>query len=278
MGGNGADTITAGTFNSAALIGAGAGQDSLVFANFVAGGTVNAGAGIDTVTFTSAADTIFNGGSEADLIGLNSAGGSEIHGGTVNGGNGADTIRLENLRSGNAGAQVLGGDGNDSIVLGTGNSVLSFGDSSTVNGGAGVDTVSLIGVRTGLDVAAGNSAYNFNVAYGASDVIRFDFGSTVSANWITTVTGTITVLTAASTTGANIAAMTGVGSVAVFADSTQTVIYVTASGQTSFYAVNIIGKDLVNTQTFGAAVTFNSTNFGFTLGNSNGTGLNITLA
>ena len=169
----------------------------------------------------------------------------------------------------------MGGAGNDSIRI---NAVTAGGLYSaigTITGGAGTDTIS-IGASAGagfvtsaITVTAGAAVAS--VAYEAGDVI---FLTTTAAAGIALTNGNVYV----STGGSSITAggVTAVGSMAVYSDGTDTYFAFGTAAQ-SAVGFRVTGADLVTTTSTGS-IAATTSNFGFTLGGSNATGLTITLA
>ena len=285
--GDAVDVTTEGTGTDGAADGA----DLISMTAGFAGTTVYGAGGNDTIKFGTGSAAQIWGGNGADLISVASTT-AAISETTIDGGNGQDTISLN--RPTNS-ALVLGGAGEDSIFLLS----VSSTTGGSVNGGDGNDTISMIAAADGLntstkivtvDGGAGADLIGFNltggsfaaasnsaassaligqVAYEVGDSIKLGSGlgvATAGANWLGAaptvfVAGSITAIDGFST---------AVGSIAVF-DSGDDLVIGIAAGAGQFVSINVIGgDDAIKTTVVGTAVAFNSSNFGFTLGQSNG--------
>jgi len=126
-GGVGADSITT---NGTAMVTGDADHDYIVVGG---SGNISGGTGNDTIVVgaTGYSALTLSGNDGNDSIFSNSTADSLV----IDGGSGADTIRVDGLND-----SILGGDGNDYIVL-TGTDLSS---AVSVHGGAGVDTLSVL--------------------------------------------------------------------------------------------------------------------------------------
>ena len=291
FGGNDGDSITLADTATGASIYGGAGGDTLVMTTGTTNQLLDGGAGADSIHAQATSALTIAGGDGADTIRFNNAGGqtADISGGaladsitvgvtaaaavfgaaTIDGGDGGDTIvaGLGFLSAGSIG----GGAGNDSIRIGTATG-LTYAANGTINGGAGTDTVSLAAsAGAGSMVSAITTGLGHaSIAYGAGDVI---FLTTTAAAGIALTNGNVYVQTAASSITAG--GVTAVGSLGVYSDGTDTYFAFGTAAQ-SAVGFKVTGKDLVTTTSTGS-IAVTTSNFGFTLGGSNSTGLTITL-
>jgi len=227
---------------------------------------------------SSATSASIDGGAGHDLI-INSA--DEAFIGTIQGGEGNDSITLDAIATAGQAISILGGAGADSISLLTTHSASD--GSSYIDGGDGSDTIFLKNITGGANGTVYNTFISISaqlqVVYGAGDVIKI--GSALSlngtANWqnggiinASTLKSAISGLDATST-------HTGVGSVGVYSDGTDSYIAIRATNavDTTSYVIKIKGKDLNTVTTYGSKA-LNSTNFGFTIKALN-SGMTITL-
>ncbi|WP_236069839.1 beta strand repeat-containing protein [Prochlorococcus marinus] len=273
---DGADRISfsAGTVSGATTVYSGGGNDIITTAN--TSGTAGTNMHID-------------GGKGADKIGTTST--TFLASNSIYGGDGHDTILMINSVSG----LILGGKGNDSIKIGTytaldtsvnggaGNDTITVSNGAvnsaatfmTLNGGGGVDSI-VLGSWTANNVlsAAGASGNNIgNVVYGsaaaAGDVIRFTNTLNVvdSANWL----GDTQIAVNNARNGWTAYGFSQVGSIGCFVNGDDLIIGVASFvGGTVGVNVNIInGAELVKVTNLGA-LTYNASNFGFTVGTVDG--------
>jgi hypothetical protein len=269
---DGADIISfsAGTIASAFSVYGAGGNDVISFAN---------------TAFGPGGDVVIDGGKNADRIGNSTVlfTGSNS---TIAGGAGHDTIKFNSLMS----AVVLGGAGNDSIFGaantanaasingGAGNDTLNFGTELTwtsasgmvtINGGAGADSI-ILGSYTGINTlnAVGSGAVLGTVVYESGDIIRFNntgngAGALASANWL----GDTQILVGANRAADySTIAMSQQGSIAVFSEGDDLVIQITGIGVSMQAQVNVKGGSGLIKTTATGNVTYNSDNFGFTIG------------
>ena len=92
----------------------------------------------------------------------------------VNGGDGNDAIALDETNGALPAAELLGGDGNDTLFGGAGNDTLSGGAGNDfISGGAGNDT--LVG-GSGNDFLDGDQGADIGILGAGDDVFRWDQG------------------------------------------------------------------------------------------------------
>jgi hypothetical protein len=229
---DGADIISfsAGTIASAFSVYGAGGNDVISFAN---------------TAFGPGGDVVIDGGKNADRIGNSTVlfTGSNS---TIAGGAGHDTIKFNSLMS----AVVLGGAGNDSI-FGAANTA----NAASINGGAGNDTLNNVGSGATLGT----------VVYESGDIIRFNntTAPAAAANWL----GDTQILVGANRAADySTIAMSQQGSIAVFSEGDDLVIQITGIGVSMQAQVNVKGGSGLIKTTATGNVTYNSDNFGFTIG------------
>ncbi len=155
IGGNGGNTITAGTNDT--WIQGGAGID-----------TLRGGSGRDVILAGSGVTTIY-GGSADSYLAAGSASGDK-----VTGGNGNDTIV-----SGTGGGSILsGGAGDDTFVL-------SGGGSGSIDGGGGSNTISFERYTSGVYAALPDWSHSAGSSYSVTNVSNL-IGSAAGGNTLQT--------------------------------------------------------------------------------------------
>lgn len=320
-GGQGSDLLIldAATLTSA-KIGAGAGTDSIALGTSTITGSIAGGGLADTISISAIGSglTIYgdaNGitsagtGTEgsadgADLIGSITA---DVGGSTVYGAGADDTIR-----AGTGGQRTIldGGDGNDSLAIGTayfgdvkggagddnirvtdGTYVIGAGTVASINGGSGNDSITFAGTGTvAITGTAGTADTNLFIEGAASgDKIIFTNDAITSSasytNWLSGGGGRIYVFSAATVTLSAVAAAAaggsitagGVGSIGVWSDGDDTYFTIlgnTGDAATTAFVANrfvLEGTDLVLTTKVGTNVNFTAANFGFTVAQQNTT-------
>lgn len=137
VGGDGDDTITLGSFDTAEC---GAGDDSVDFSTAYVGGTIDLGGGPGVVTLHDCEGVT---GTPYDDLLLGTAGADRIDGSAGN-----DTLR------GGGGADIVdGGDGNDLLDEGD-----AGNGADVLRGGFGRDRVTYLGRATGVEVSLDGAA------------------------------------------------------------------------------------------------------------------------
>lgn len=277
-GGNGADTLVLTTSQAGASVTGGLGQDSIVVG---AGSalTIAGGKGVDTILFTNATASNITGGDQNDNIyagtAFSAATALTVFNGasTIDGGNGADTIAT--LGFGATGS-ILGGAGNDSIVMGTA-AAAAWASNGTINGGAGVDTIVFQGSAGAGSLATSGLATGIaSVAYAAGDVIRIDF----TAGGTQAVGGTVNLGSSAAggLTGITVSAAAN-GGLYAWSDGTDTYFGFNSNSGDAGQVVSfrVTGADLINTTAINQNVAVNTSNVSFSIAGTTTTGLSITL-
>jgi len=267
-GGAGADSIFLNSHQSAggSVLG-GLGNDSINLETGFGGGiTVDGGAGTDTIGFDAVSALTLLGGSQADLI---KATATDLVNASVLGGDGADTIEGFTIQTTGS---IGGGAGNDSIIIG--GTATTAGSLSTLNGGAGTDTI-FIGTESANN--SGTLIGDAPIVYNAGDTIVLNTSvvtlSSTEANW---QAGVPAVYYASANSGSELA--TGLGSISVWEDGTDTFISINAStvDASTNYTLKILGKDLIDT-TITTGTVVGTGDLGFTISGSNDGGVTITL-
>ena len=229
--------------------------------------------------FVNATASDINGGAHADNIyvaefGITAGTGLRTFAGasTIDGGAGADTIAALNF---GATGSILGGAGNDSIVMGTA-AAAGYTTIGTINGGAGTDTI-VFQASAGAGVTAGGGTLTTgiaSVAYAAGDVIQLAF----TAGGTNAVAGNVNVgdSAASTTTGATTA---DTGGLYAFSDGTDTFFgfNTNSSDAGQIIQFKVTGADLIFTTAIDQSVAATTSRVGFTLAGSATTGLTITL-
>ena len=185
---------------------------------------------------------------------------------------------------------INGGAGNDTIQITNITGGISAGESNIVYGGAGTDTVQFGGTATYLIADTAQQISGLSYSASLAGVINYESGDVIQLGTSLAVTTALatdredtnnaTSYVASSVTNALAGVMANIGDVAAWSDGTDTYLVVGTAASTAASAVvfQVKGKDLVySTAASGTAVTYDTSNFGFTLSTSNG-GLSITLA
>jgi len=248
-------------------------------------GTGGAADGADRITgtaFTVGAQTSIYGGGGNDTIafGIRTAG-------IIDGGNGADSIFL-----GSAGraaeaygtGSILGGAGNDTINVAL--SGYSNAAQGTISGGAGTDLINFrLANNTGAGMAVTNSSAVAAVISGVTgDTLRvltqlaYSAGTTnTAANWVG-LAPSMLIVSAATNLGSALNPLTA-GSIAVFSNGTDSIIGIKLGANTESGAAQILvkGVDLTINTGFGQ-VQATTTTFRFSVAANTGGGININFA
>ena len=178
------------------------------------GGTYRCGAGKDTITISGSAKYTIYGDAGDDNIDI---GGSST-GNTVYGNDGNDTIRVTNGKS-----VVDGGAGDDTINIGGGSNHI-------ISGGAGNDTIRIGGGKNSV-ISGGSGTDTFNHTSGTASIKDYAAEETLSfANAITgaTVSGQNITLTAGE--NGSVTVENGVGKLTRITDAgTEKSIFITSS-------------------------------------------------
>lgn len=258
--------------------------------------SVYGGGGADTVGFTTgiaenASAVLIDGGINADFIGntaVTFTGGGDV---TLQGGSGHDTVKFYMSTTT---AQVLGGNGSDSIFIGaTGVALSATNANVSVNGGAGNDTIDMNGfdgttanalgggitinggagvdsIRLGTWTAAtagSSSCHNLgNVVYEAGDLVTFENSNGAFAATSLWVGSTqIYIMTAAAAFSAvNVAQNSAAGNISVFNNGGDLQIGI-SENDSSTSIINVIGGGAQILATGTGNTTASSSNFSFSL-------------
>ena len=181
--GAGNDTIRIGSAGADAIANAnvfgGEGADTLAISNTVTNSTIGAGSSTDLIVFSaggSVSTSLVFGGKQADTIRFNAGDTASVA--SIGGGKGGDYLAFSQSTGAFTDTNIGGGQGTDSIELGTGakasvsggglndtiNAGVAFGGGSIYGDGVGVTTAG-----TGADGAAdGADLISFDVALGGA--------------------------------------------------------------------------------------------------------------
>ena len=305
-GGQGTDSINA--FVAVATVAGGGLNDTIRIATFNGGqvfgdasGVTTAGTGTEgsadgadlivaTAQLTTAAVSIYGAGGN-DTIALTAgmftgaAGTSNV----VDGGDGADSI---NIFGADTTGNITGGAGLDTINWSGAATQQAVTSLATITGGDGADVIVIsdnaatftAGANAGAGTVISAGTFDALISGASGDKLVALTGTTfgtAQANW--SVAGNPTVFVASSLAfdgfSAAFGGFTGVGSVGVFSDGTDSVIGIYGGGAgTLFERIFIKGVDLTVTTIASGAATLTGTTFRFTIAAQTGGGMAITFA
>lgn len=238
------------------VITASAGDDSITVGSFAS--TIDGGAGNDTISGGNVADSILGGAGNDSIVG---GGGND----TISGGAGNDSITV----SGGATSVVSvdGGDGNDTVIVGT-----SLGGTSgtwILSGGAGTDTLS---IGAAVAASAAQSVTNFETL-SATAALTQDMVQFTSNAGFTKLTNSVAGAVVFNNVGANVTSFSAI------AGSTSTVDRLVDSSSNALVASFATGTVAAFTANDEETLTLSGATGGTTLTTLNAsdlTTLNIT--